>query len=214
MKQITLASLCGLEPLDRVQVIDAAALDKQRVDRTLYREDDPRLPFAYFQRIMPDGTIALAGPSGASFRVEPTQVCDVIKGKRLEVLAIRDSQFRALLALPIHDRAKIDLSWYEPALLTSVELDRWGRVDRCTVQFMHGDPSDGANTIGVYRKVHEQCLPQIKEFARRTNLPVIKASSYARFDSADHQVKASEAKTAKAFSQFLGKAVTLNNETC
>lgn len=208
MKQITLASLCGLEPLDRVQVIDAAALDKQRVDRTLYREHDPRLPFAYFQRLMPDGTIALAGPSGASFRVEPTQVCDVIKGKRLEILAMRDSQFRAFLALPINERGKADLSWYEPALLTSVELDRWGRVDRCTVQFMHGDPSDGASTIGVYRKVHEQCLQQIKEFARRTNLPVIKASSYARFESADQQIKAAEAKNTKAFNRFVRQSIS------
>jgi hypothetical protein len=200
-------SLCtGLQPLDRVQVISPECLRNQVSDRTLYRAEGARLPYAFFQRVMPDGTLALAGPSGASFRVQPTDVCDVIRGKRLEVMAMRDAKFIELLSLPIGCRYEVDLSWYEAALLTSVDLDRWGRIDRATVQFLNGDPSDGAKTIGVFRKLHPDSLVIAQAFSRRTNLPVVRHKSYAAMASADSGITKSENDCSNIVSQFIKAA--------
>lgn len=205
---VSLALCTGLQPLDRVQVISPECLRNQVADRTLYRVEGARLPYAFFQRVMPDGTLALAGPSGASFRVEPTDVCDVIRGKRLEVMAMRDARFIEFLSLPIERRGEIDASWFEAALLTSVEIDRWGRVDRATVQFLSGDPSDGAKAIGVFRKLHPDSVVLAQAFARRTNLPVIRHKSYAAMASADSGVSKSEGERSNIVAQFIKAART------
>lgn len=135
---LTLAHALGLRPLDRVQLNSQHQLREMRNDAYLGRAHAD-LPFWFFQRITPDGLLEVMSPGGSTEHVAATDVCDIIRGEPIEVLAMPQKVFIQRLRLPLHERGQpAPQDSFSPAYVRWVRKDRWNRLDKVHVTF-HDD---------------------------------------------------------------------------
>jgi hypothetical protein len=130
-----LARALGLRPLDRVQLNSAETLTEMRHDARMGRVN-AELPFWFFQRITADGLLEVMSPAGSTQHVTAAEICDVIRGEPIEVLAMPEPVFVQRLRLPLHERgAPAPKGCFAPAYLRWVRKDRWNRLDQAFVTF-------------------------------------------------------------------------------
>lgn len=126
---INLATTLGLQPLDRLQLSNSANLTRYR-DEAHFSKDkslsDLDVPFWFFRRVVGD-TLEVASPSGYIARVTPSEVCDIIKGTSVSVMAMPTWAFLARSGLTIAQRqSKPDAKFFRPAKVIGALRGRYG----------------------------------------------------------------------------------------
>lgn len=181
---LNLATALGLRPLDRVQVNSKEALREMRNDQH-FRCTNPDLPYWFFQRVLPDGQLCLRAPGGSSCYVEPTEICDIIRGEPIEVMAMTQAKFIEWNSA----RSRLggtppDESFYSPGYLTHVRKDRWGRLDQAWVQF-HDSALNTSATFAT--PLHAADRERVAALMNRKRMPVL-GNDHGSY-SADHGVQ-------------------------
>lgn len=186
MGTLTLAAALGLRPLDRLQINSRHEMAESKAFKGPNDRAD-KLPFWYFQRVVGD-VLEVRSPGGYVTRVAPCDVCDVVQGVSVGVLAMPVEAFIQRSKLRIEERtAEAGAESFAPANVLYGEKDRWGRVD-FFVWFL----DDALNEKKPWRAP----LPateraRINGFARRTVMPIM--SRAGANHSADHGLSNVEA---------------------
>ena len=132
---INLAKVLGLQPLDRLQLSNAQSLrrfrDEAHMTRTGPRQSAaPDLPYWFFRRIVGD-ELEVSSPSGYVARISPSEVCDILKGFPVCVLAMTKSSYVAWNSLlPAQRREKFTQGatndYYSPAKIIGAQKGVFG----------------------------------------------------------------------------------------
>ncbi len=129
------------------------------------------LPFFYFQRTMPDGMLEVRSPGGYATFVSPHDVCDIVRGEPITVMAMPEAEFVKRVDLtPLERNVPPPATSYSEAHVLYASKDRWGRPD-FFVWFV--DPA--LNTTGrPWRAMMGDTeRKRIAGSARRTKMPVM-----------------------------------------
>lgn len=167
--KINLATVLGLRPLDRLQINDRREIEEIR-SWSKMGHNPIDLPFFYFQRTMPDGTLEARGTGGYAVFVSVQDVCDIIPGETITVMALPERKFLdRLKSSRGGDHSPPDLGDYAEAHVLYALKDRWGNPD-FYVWFV--DPAN--NTTGKpWRAILTPAeRHRILGKARRTTMPV------------------------------------------
>jgi ribosomal protein S27AE len=135
-----------------------------------------------------EGELLLRSPGGHSVRISPLDVCDIIKGKQIKVMAMPLSTWIARSRLPLKDKQqqRPGPNCYAPASVLHAHKDRWGR---CSYYVRFDSPELNAPSDGTTRHA-PLCDDDHRELPRRTRrtaMPVTSWPSGAAW-SADHGV--------------------------
>lgn len=191
---LTLAHALGLRPLDRVQLNSQHQLREMRNDAHLGRAEAD-LPFWFFQRITPDGLLEVMSPGGSTEHVTATDVCDIIRGEPIEVLAMPQDVFIQRLRLPLHERSRpAPQDSFAPAYVRWVTKDRWNRLDKVHVTF-HDDAFNLSPRFSAPVWAADRAALQAR-MSRRL-MPIVGPGSASY--SADHGVTAATSSARYAF---------------
>ena len=199
----TLAHTLGLRPLDRVQLNSRETLREMRNDAHMGRAHED-LPFWFFQRITPDGQIEVMSPGGSTQHVRPTEICDVIKGEPIEVMAMPEAVWLQRARLPIGERqGPIPDSCYSHAYVRWVRKDRWNQLDQAYVTFhdeaLNSSPTRNSPLMDADRQ-------KLQGLMSRRIMPVVGPGSASY--SANHGASKVESDARYAVSSFIHCART------
>jgi hypothetical protein len=201
-KPMSLSSALGLRPLDRVQLADRRRLAELSLDRRK-SGDGAVLPFLFFQRVKADGMLELRSPGGSVVDADPLEVCDVMAGEPITLLAMPRC-VHARLALLSKQRAEVaGLDSYRPAMVRYVIKDRWHRVDRVFVTFEDDALNIGAH--GFAAPVNRDDVARLARLATRANMPVMGRGSANA--SADKGVERAQSVNRAAAAAVLQRAL-------
>jgi hypothetical protein len=191
-RALTLSSALGLRPLDRVMIVSQAALREV----ALFGQQNGRRiepPFWYFQYVDEDGHLVLRAPGGSVTAVSAHDVCDVIAGEPVKVLAMPLATWRERTRLPIAERQSEPApACYASASVLYARRDRWGNHDYL-VRF--DDPSLNSSGDGTTRTapLSDEDHHSLQARTRRTLMPVTSWPSRGTNWSADHGVLRAQA---------------------
>jgi len=191
--RLNLAHCLGLNPLDRLQINSATERREQKAWGRLHGAQ-PDLPYWYFQFVDCDGLLYVRAPNGYSNRIDPLDVCDVVRAEPIEVSAMPVARFLDWLRLPCSQRTHQDPAYYAPARVLAVQKDRWGRVDQVYVRFK--DTALNHQNVGTTyaAPVLNADRERLRSLARRTRMPVMspaRAGNYsAELGIRQHQERA------------------------
>ncbi len=180
----SLAAMLGLRCLDRVQISSRREVAEARAFAR-YTDKPQELPFYFFQRIVGD-RIELRSPGGYACLVSPLDVCDVIPGTPLEIMAMPRAQFLKRLSLPVLERGP-DLAGpeaYAKATVRYATKNKWGQVE-FAVWFDDEALNESETFMAPLLPGERQ---RLEPFARRTVMPVQSRSGAAGY-SADFGVQ-------------------------
>ncbi len=168
---LTLGSVLGLRPLDRVMIVSNSALREV----ALFGQQHGRqidLPFWYFQYVDGDGHLVLRAPGGSVTAVSAHDVCDVIAGEPVKVMAMPLARWLERSRLPLAERQGMPArDCYSPASILFARRDRWGRCEYL-VRFDDASlnsPGDGTTRTAPLADDDHRSL---QARTRRTLMPV------------------------------------------
>lgn len=183
-----LSHFLGLRPLDRLQINNRHEIDEAQAFSRINRFYENRidLPFYFFQRILSDGRLEVRSPGGYVTTVCVEDVCDIIPGEPITVMALpwRDALARMNLS-PTERRCPPSPDIYREAFVLYVEKDKWGRVDRVFTWFK--DLSLNADSPKNC-PISDNDRTMLNRISKRTIMPVMNRYSNAN-NSADAGVK-------------------------
>jgi hypothetical protein len=185
---VSLAMALGLCPLDRVMISSQAVLRECRILSSSKAGRLIDLPFWYFQLVTAEGELLLRSPGGHAVRISPLDVCDIIKGKPIKVMAMPLSTWLARSRLPLKDRQqqRPGPDCYAPASVLHAHKDRWGQ---CSYYVRFDCPEVNAPSDGTTRHAPlcDEDHRELPKRTRRTAMPVTSWPNGAAW-SADHGV--------------------------
>lgn len=199
------ASLLGLRPLDRIQVCSRKSIADLRMDTQLYGIKNPELPFLYFQRIKPDGTLEARAPGGAVIDLHPADIVDVIYGEPVIVRAMPKKNFLARLSLLPDERKQADDALYHPAHVLWVSVSRWGHIEP-RVWFLD-ESLNAPDSHQFIPLIHDDDRALLAAKAKRTIMPVYKHGASTN-PSADTGIKAAQNAAANVVKTFIRAVVS------
>jgi len=207
-----LAKMLDFKPLDRIQINSAAAVADLVIERRVYGVREPKLPFLFFQRVLPDGRFEARNPHGTAVSVDIADVCDVIPGKPMLVRAMTKRGFLDRLALPLEERQQaLGDAWFHPAYVLWAGKDRWGHAD-AHVRFVDDALNTEAfNPQHFIAPLHQEDRARLQVEARRTRMPVQNVRTSGGC-SADQGVLAAEDHARAVVSGFVRLALTGREE--
>lgn len=207
---MSLASVLGLRPLDRLQVSNSLTIREFRNEAHfgggLAPESD--LPFWYFRRVVGD-QLEVSSPGGYVCRVAPSEVCVILPGTVVPVMAMTKSQFLAWGNLSSSAKNTISddkkASFYSAAYVIGAQQGRFGFCFE--VEFVDAALKHDRTTFSPLSDASRRFA---ESMAKRTIMPI--ASSRAvNFSSANKGVLAARDKAKRAVSLFF--RASLNGNT-
>lgn len=181
---INLGQLLGLRPLDRVQINNRRENAEMR-SHGKFADSGAGLPYFYFQRVLDDGRLDVRSPNGYQLTIDPTDICDVVRGEPVVVRAMPERTCIQRGSLSLEDRQKASGDeCYAEAFVLYVKKDRWGFVSP-TVWFKDA-ALNGAKPWCA--PVHDQDHQTLLKLATRKRMPVLNNTSSGY--SADHNLQA------------------------
>ena len=196
---VTLASVLRLLPLDRLQILNRHTL----AETSLCGDVRHELPFWFFQRLTSSGLIEVRSPSGSSIEIPPSDVCDVITGKPVAVMAMPQCVFLERLKLPY--RNSPEPKCYAPAHVLYAQRSKYG----CSFVVSFQDAKLDSSSCSFFSPLAAGEAERIRPLTTRRIMPIQEWRSTAPW-SADAGRAAAETKAKRFVQKFFSDRVYAN----